>query len=100
LGKCVGISAVLATVASLVIGMFVLTGAKIGSGIGKIYPLMLIAGWIGCFVPSFTLTSLSLYLRARLKDAPPAQVRELGFATGLSLFALVVLFAALITRLT
>ena len=100
LGKCIGIAAVIATVTSVVLGAILLVNAKIGSGIGKVFPFVVIAAWVVSFAPAFALTSISLYIRARRKKDSPARVRELGFATFLGLFALVVLGAAIITRLT
>jgi hypothetical protein len=97
--KCIGIAAALATVVALVSGVIVLSNSKIGDGIGKIFPLVIIAAWIASFAVAFALTSTSLYIRARLKKDSPARVRELGFATVLSLLAVAALGASIVTRL-
>jgi len=99
LAKCIGIAATLATTVSLVLGVAILFSAKIGSGIGKVFPLVIVAGWVVSFVATFALTSLSLYVRARLKKDSPGNLRELKFATVLSLLIVIVLGASVVTKL-
>ena len=98
-GKCIGVAATLATAASVVLGVLILSDAKIGSGIGKVFPLVIASGWVVLFAPTFALTSLTLYIRARLKKDSPAHVRELGFATVLGLLIVAVVGASIVTRL-
>jgi hypothetical protein len=98
-GKCIFGAAVVATAGSVILGIAVLASAKVGDGVGKIFPLVIVTGWILSFAAIFPLTSISLYVRARLKKESTAQVRELGFATALSIVVSVVLGASIITRL-
>ncbi len=98
-GKCIGVAAVLATAISVVLGLYVLASAKVGDGVGKVFPLVIVAGWILSFSAIFPLTSISLYVRARIKKESATHVRELGFATALSIIVLVVLGASIVTRL-
>jgi ABC-type Na+ efflux pump permease subunit len=98
-GKCIGVAAVLATAVAVVLVIIVLASAKVGDGIGKAFPLMIVAGWFLSFAAIFPLTSISLYVRARLKKESATHVRELGFATALSIIVLVVLGASIVTRL-
>ena len=99
LAKCIGIAAALATAVALALGVIVLSNAKVGGGIGKIFPLVIVAGWIASFAVAFALTSISLYVRARLRKDSPSHVRELAFATVLSLLVVAVIGASIVTRL-
>ncbi len=99
LGKCIGVAAALATLASLASGVTVLTNSKIGDGIGKVFPLIIVAVWVLSFVPTFAVTSSTLYIRARLKKDSPVRVRELGFVALLGMLAAVVLALSILTRI-
>ena len=98
-GKCIGIAAVLATIASVLLCIFVVASAKVGDGIGKVFPLIMIAGWILSFVALYPLTSISFYIRARRNNDSFSRVRELRFSIILCILILVVFGASIITRL-